>query len=493
MSSLDEKEIKKVVWDIFGVFRGRLDTIRSLDYILSLIFIKYVSDLKCDIDINRVTDNDYILKELLSDIPDDMSFYSIYSGNDRDGIGERINTALHFYDETIFQALYKCDGMIFNDIDFTSERLGSRKDRNVFLNELMHVLSNREFKFTNYNNGTERIRVICSILFEKMASEAGLRVAEFYTPHGVSALLSELVLPKEGDSIYDPACGTGSLLLSAIHKIPYIEKHHNYNLYGQERIKSSWNIAYINMFLHGIYSCQIKLGDVFLNPQFQDSNGALKQFDIVLSNPPFSMPNWGHEEALSDRFGRFKLGVPPQSKADYAFILHMIASMKEDTGRMAVIVPHGVLFRGANEALIRKNLIKENLLDAVIGLPVRLFLSTNIPTAILIFRKKRTDSKILFIDSTNFFENSKGRNFISAEIIDKILEVFHKRNDVDNFSHIASLNEIESNDYNLNITRYIKRTNETQDIDVYSLIDEQQRLQAELYSLEEEMKSFIDY
>ncbi|WP_261370162.1 type I restriction-modification system subunit M [Yersinia bercovieri] len=493
MSIVDEKETKKIISDIFSIFRGRLDAIQCLDYILSLIFLKYISDLICDINEDRVSDNDLRLKEFLSNVPKGMSFYSISSGINHGGIGERINTALSFYDEAIFQSLYKCDGAIFSDIDFTSDRLGPRRGRDAFLSELMHIFHSREFQFNYYNDGADRINLICSILFEKTASEAGLRGGDFYTPHGVSALLSELVSPKAGDSIYDPACGTGSLLLSAVQKIPDIEKCQSHNVYGQEIIKASWNISYINMFLHGVYSCKIKWGDVFQNPQFKNSKSELAKFDVVLSNPPFSMSNWGNEEALSDRFGRFAMGVPPQSKADYAFILHMIASLKDHTGRMAVVVPHGVLFRGANEALIRTNLIKENLLDAVIGLPERLFLSTNIPTAILIFRKNKMDSNVLFIDSTTIFENSKGRNYITDEHIKRILEAFHERQDICNISHVACLSEIKNNDYNLNITRYVKRAEEMQDIDLYSLIDKQEELLAELHYLEKEMKSYIGY
>ncbi|WP_192072960.1 N-6 DNA methylase [Pantoea agglomerans] len=493
MSIVDDKEIKNVVWDIFSVYRGSLDAIQFLDYILSLLFLKYVSDLMCDIHEDRVIDHDFKLKHLLSNAPENMSFNSIYSDiNDR-GIGERINAALCYYDEAIFQKLYKCDRDVFSDIDFTSDKLGPRKEREAFLSELMHVLNSRVFQFNSNNNGHDRIKSICGVLFEKVASDAGLRGGGFYTPYGVSVLLSKLITPVSGDSIYDPACGTGSLLLRAMQEISYANQSQHYKLYGQEILKSSWNVAYINMFLHGVYSCSIKWGDVLLDPQFHDAKGELEKFDVVLSNPPFSLSNWGYDEALRDKFGRFALGIPPQSKADYAFILHMIASMKDKTGRMALVAPHGVLFRGASEALIRENLIKENLLDAVIGLPERLFLSTNIPTVILIFKKNRNDSNVLFIDSTMFFLKSKGRNYLTVENIEQISGIYHKRHDVENISRVVSFSEIKGNDYNLNITRYVKRKEKTQDIDLYSLIYEQEKLQEELRSLEKEMKLYIHF
>lgn len=495
MSVVDDKEIKKAILDIFSISSRRLglDTILFFDYILALIFLKYISDLLKDIKQDKIIVHNSKLKKLLSNAPENVSFYSIYDDVSYEGIGERINAALRFYDETVFYTLYKCDELIFNNIDFSSDRLGLRRDRDVFLKELMHVMSSTGLQFDEYSNGKERIKLVCSVLFEKVASEAGPRGGDFYTPHGVCELLSELVLPVAEDSIYDPACGTGSLLLSAIQKMPDKGKCQNYKVYGQDIMKSSWRITYINMFLHGVYSCQIKSGDVFLNPQFQDSSGELQKFDVVLSNPPFSMSNWGYEEVLNDRFGRFSLGMPPQSKADYAFILHMISSLKDDTGRMAVVVPHGVLFRGANEALIRMNLINGNLLDAVIGLPNRLFLSTSIPTAILVFKKNKMNTNILFIDSTMFFDKTKGRNYITDEHIKKIFNVFHERQYVENISYVACLDEIRDNDYNLNVTRYVKSVDEPQDIDIYSLIDEQEKLKAELYTLEKEMKYHIDY
>lgn len=493
MSIVDDKELKKVVWDIFSGYRGSLDAIQFLDYMLSLLFLKYVSDFMCDIHGDKVIDDDLKLKELLSDTPENMSFNSICSGvNDR-GIGERINAALCYYDEAIFQKLYKCDRDIFSDIDFTSDKLGPRKERETFLSDLMHLLNSRVFQFNSYNNGPDKIKSICGVLFEKVASDAGLKGGGFYTPYGVSVLLSKLITPGPGDSIYDPACGTGSLLLRAMQEISYGNQSQDYKLYGQEILKSSWNVAYINMFLHGVYSCSIKWGDVLLDPQFHDFKGELEKFDVVLSNPPFSVSNWGYEEALRDKFGRFSLGVPPQSKADYAFILHMIASMKDKTGRMALVAPHGVLFRGASEAFIRENLIKENLLDAVIGLPERLFLSTSIPTVILIFKKNKNDSNVLFVDSTMFFLKSKGRNCLTGENIEQISDIYHKRHDMENLSRVVSYSEIKDNDYNLNITRYVKRKEETQDIDLYSLIDEQEKLQAELRSLEKEMKLHIHF
>ena len=493
MIKVNEKEIKEIVGEVLNVFRGRLDTTSSFYYILPLIFLKYISDLNYKMKRDGVAYEHSRIKEVLSNVPEDMSFYSIYSDIREGSIGERINRALHFYDDVIFHSFYKCDGSIFNDIDYTSDRLGSRKDRDVLLSDLLHALNSEAFQFNNYDNGTPSIELICKVLFEKIAFETNARGSDFYTPYSVSALLSELVLPLEGDSIYDPACGSGSLLLSTIQKIPNGNKLQDYKVYGQEILKSSWNISYINMFLHGVYECEIKWGDVFINPQFRDHKGELEKFDVVVSNPPFSVSNWGYEEASRDRFGRFALGMPPQSKADYAFILHMIASMKDHTGRMAVVVPHGVLFRGANEALIRQNLIKKNLLDAVIGLPERLFASTNIATVILIFRKNKVDSNVLFKDSTMLFENSKGRNYITDENIKKISDVFHERQGLDNFSHVACLSEIEANDYNLNITRYVKRTEKVQSMDLYSLIYEQNKLQEELSFLEKEMKSYIRF
>jgi type I restriction enzyme M protein len=264
-----------------------------------------------------------------------------------------------------------------------------------------------------------------------------------------------------------------------------------YALYGQEAIGSTWALAKMNMFLHGEDNHRIEWGDTLRNPKLLDGDGLLKHFDIVVANPPFSLEKWGHEAADADKYKRFRRGIPPRTKADYAFILHMIETMKPGSGRMAVVVPHGVLFRGAAEGKIRKLLIDENLLDIVIGLPEKLFYGTGIPAAVLVFRKKKTDDKVLFIDASREYQDGKNQNILRAQDLQKILDHATARQSADKYAYLASPAEIAENDYNLNIPRYVDTFEEEEEIDLMAVRREREQLKAELAVLEEKMAAYL--
>jgi type I restriction enzyme M protein len=222
-----------------------------------------------------------------------------------------------------------------------------------------------------------------------------------------------------------------------------------------------------------------------------DENGGLKHFDIVVANPPFSLEKWGIEAAESDPYGRFRRGLPPKTKGDYAFILHMIETMKPKTGRMAVVVPHGVLFRGSSEGRIRQKLIEENLLDSVIGLPEKLFYGTGIPAAILVFRKDKIDANVLFIDASREFKSGKNQNQLSDENIAKVIETYKQRETSDKYSYLASLGEIQENDFNLNIPRYVDTFEEEEDIDLMAVQADRKNIEAEIATLNEQMDGYL--
>ncbi|PKG63455.1 type I restriction endonuclease subunit M, partial [Psychrobacter sp. Choline-02u-13] len=217
----------------------------------------------------------------------------------------------------------------------------------------------------------------------------------------------------------------------------------------------------------------------------------LLQFDVVTANPPFSLDKWGHEDASSDPYGRFHRGVPPKTKGDYAFISHMIETLKPSTGRMGVVVPHGVLFRASSEGKIRQQLIEENLLDTVIGLPEKLFFGTGIPAAILLFKKNKTDDTVLFIDASNEFKSGKNQNQLTEDNIAKVIETYRSRESVDKYAYLASFDEIKENDFNLNIPRYVDTFEEEAEIDLDAVRTERLELKAELESLESEMAGFL--
>jgi type I restriction enzyme M protein len=264
-----------------------------------------------------------------------------------------------------------------------------------------------------------------------------------------------------------------------------------YALYGQEAIGSTWSLAKMNMFLHGEDNHKIEWGDTIRNPKLLDKNGDLMLFDIVTANPPFSLDKWGHDEAEHDKFSRFRRGVPPKTKGDYAFILHMIETLKPQ-GRMGVVVPHGVLFRGSSEGKIRKQLIDENLLDAVIGLPEKLFYGTGIPAAILIFNKDKSDTSTLFIDASREFKAGKNQNLLTDENISKIVETYRNNTSIDKYAYVASLEEIEENDYNLNIPRYVDTFEEEEEIDLMAVRAEREQLKAQMAELETEMAKYLE-
>jgi len=248
----------------------------------------------------------------------------------------------------------------------------------------------------------------------------------------------------------------------------------------------------MNMFLHGEDNHIIKWGDTLRNPRLLNKDESLKHFDVVVANPPFSLDKWGHEAAENDPHGRYRRGIPPKTKADYAFILHMIETMKPRTGRVGVVVPHGVLFRGSSEGKIRKKLIEENLLDAVIGLPEKLFYGTGIPAAILVFKKTKADNNVLFIDASREYDDGKNQNHLSRAHLDKILATYQARENVDKYAYLASLDEIKENDFNLNIPRYVDTFEEEEEIDLETVRKERTELKKQLAEIEKQMDGYLE-
>ena len=400
--ALKQEAINKAVWNACDTFRGTVDPSIYKDYVLTMLFLKYLSDVWQD-HYNEYQkqhgDHPELIKELLRNerfvLPKSANFYSLYKKRFEAGNGERIDKALHAIEDGNGAKLRDGDHGVFQDISFNSNRLGDEAQKNDILRHLLEDFAKEELDLRPSRVGKlDIIGNAYEFLIERFAASAGKKAGEFYTPAEVSELIAELVQPREGDSICDPACGSASLLMKCARQIrARYQGSRKYQLYGQEAIGSTWALAKMNMFLHGEDNHIIKWGDTLRNPRLLDSDDSLLHFDVVVANPPFSLEKWGYESAEKDKFGRFHRGLPPRTKGDYAFILHMIDTLKPRTGRMGVVVPHGVLFRGAAEGRIRRQLVEENLLDAVIGLPEKLFFGTGIPAAILIFRKKKADQK----------------------------------------------------------------------------------------------------
>jgi type I restriction enzyme M protein len=494
-AAVSQDAINSAVWNACDTFRGTVDPGIYKDFVLTMLFLKYVSDVwqdHYDGYKKQYGDHPELIAEMLKSerfvLPADASFYALHNQRHSPGNGERIDKALHAIEEANITKLRD----VFQDISFNSNKLGDEQQKNDILRHLLEDFHKPALDLRPSRVGQlDVIGNAYEFLIKNFASTSGKKAGEFYTPPEVSTLMARLMAPQEGDEICDPTCGSGSLLMKCGRLVREGTGSRKYALYGQEAIGSTWALAKMNMFLHGEDNHRIEWGDTIRNPKLLDGNASLKHFDIVVANPPFSLEKWGFEGADTDKFSRFRRGVPPRTKGDYAFILHMIETMKPGTGRMAVVVPHGVLFRGAAEGRIRQKLIDENLLDVVIGLPEKLFYGTGIPAAVLVFRKNKTDEKVLFIDASRDFEAGKNQNVIRNTDLQRIVDTVRARHGVTKYAYLASKAEIEENDFNLNIPRYVDTFEEEVAIDLMAVRKERDQLKAELASLEAQMAVYL--
>lgn len=487
-----QDEINNTIWKACDTFRGTIDPSEYKNYILVFLFFKYLSDVhrKHEEELReQYGDNEILIKRKLERdrfvLPDGASFYDIKRARAerQTDLGDRINKAL----EAIETAnKLKLEG-VFRDIDFNSEtNLGETKERNRRLEHLIDDFSDpkldfRRFIDTDENGKEDVIGNAYMYLISKFASDAGKKGGEFYTPSEVSLLLAKLLDPQPGERIYDPTIGSGSLAITVADEVhnPDGSPSNDFAIYGQENNAATWALAKMNMFLHGIDGATIERGDTITNPKLKEGDQLMK-FDVVVANPPFSLKKWGHEAVQHDQYKRFRYGLPPKSKGDFAFILHMIASAREGAGRVGVIVPHGVLFRGGAEGRIRQKLIEANLLDGVIGLPEGMFFGTGIPAAILLFKKSRSTQDVLFIDASQEYDDRDTQNRLRIDDIKKIVSAYKGYESIDKYAYLASLDEINGNEFNLNIPRYVDTFEEEKPIDLKAV-------QEEILSLEEQL------
>lgn len=507
-AKIDQKDINNAAWSACDTFRGVVDAGQYKDYILVMLFLKYISDVwkdhyekyrkqygDDDTRIRRKLERERFvlpfaeLKDHESGTVEDRFLADYYSLHERRGsanIGELINIVLDAIEEA---NKAKLDG-VFRNIDFNSEsNLGKTKDRNRRLKMLLEDFAKPQLDMSPSRVSEDVIGNTYLFLIERFATDAGKKAGEFYTPFQVSQLVARLARPKPGDRICDPACGSATLLIEAARVVG----DRNFALFGMEVNGSTWALARMNMFLHSFDSARIEWCNTLTSPALVE-NDRLMKFNVVVANPPFSLDKWGAEEAESDRYNRFWRGVPPKSKGDYAFISHMIESALEKEGRVAVVVPHGVLFRGAAEGRIRQALIEENLLDAVIGLPGNLFQTTSIPVAILVFdrsreaggdNEKRKD--VLFIDASRDYVPGKNQNALSEAHLERILSTYRNRKAVEKYAYVASFAEIKENDFNLNIPRYVDTFEEEAEIDIDAVQNEIDVIEKELAEVRAQM------
>lgn len=498
-----QEQINSVLWQAADTFRGKIDSSTYKDYILTMLFIKYLSDSykeKVEEYTERYNGDEQRIQRALSRerfvLDEKSTFDYLYSKRNDPEIGEIINKALERIEN---ENAGKLRG-VFRNIDFNSEAvLGKSKERNAMLRSLLEDFNQLSLKPSQLGN-EDIVGNAYQYMIGLFASDAGKKGGEFYTPAEVSELLARLVKPQENDRIYDPTCGSGSLLLKVAKQVP----SKKVAIYGQERNGQTHSLALMNMYLHGIDDAKIEWGDTLANPLHLE-DGKLMKFQVIVANPPFSLDKWAmgfagegtndkkfKMEASLDPHRRFEWGVPPSSKGDYAFVQHMLYSLAEN-GRMATILPHGVLFRGASEGKIRKQIIDLNLLDAVIGLPENLFFGTGIPACIMVFRKDRTRKDVLFIDASGEgnYEKGKNQNKLREQDIQKIVETYEKRETIDKYSYVATLDEIKENDYNLNIPRYVDTFEEEEPVDMEAVKQNIADIKKELQEVEAQMEKYL--
>lgn len=491
----NQTDLNNILWDAADSSRTSVDAGIYKDYALTMLFFKYISDKSkkqhAEYAERYGADEDRIASKMKQDrfyLPPNTDFDYIYAKKEEDNIGEEINKVLHRIEET---NKAKLEGVF--SVDFNSESiLGKQAQRNKMLRHLIDDF----YKIDLSDADEDIIGNSYMYLIERFGADAGKKAGEFFTVKSVAKLVAMLAQPKPGDRIADPAMGSGGLLLLAGEEVEK-QGSNNYALYGQESTGSTFQLARMNMFLHGKDSAYLEWGDTLNNPQLVE-NDKLMKFDVCVANPPFSLKKWGAENADSDKYNRFWRGVPPKDKGDYAFITHMVETAKPKSGRVSVIVPHGVLFRSGAEGKIREALLRENIVDAVIGLPAGLFQTTGIPVAILILDRSReeggknADKKdVLFIEASKEFKAGKAQNTLTQDNIDKIYATYVERNDVDKFAHVASLDEIKENDFNLNITRYVDTFVEEAEIDIATNLAELEKLNPELQRLESQMNDYL--
>jgi len=561
---ITQKDINDAVWKACDTFRGSIDPSVYKDYVLTMLFLKYLSDVHDDKmegylkkyngdteRAKRATQHERFI------VPEHSHFKYLYDHRNEANIGELINIALTDLEEANREKLYSEDGAgIFQNIDFNSSKLGEPKDKNQRLKTLLIDFKSDKLDLRpSHLDGNDIIGGAYMFLIENFASDAGKKAGEFFTPKEVSTLIAKLTKSKPGSRICDPTCGSASLLIKAGEEVG----SDNFSLYGQEANGSTWALAVMNMFLHGFDNATIRWGDTIRNPKLKEGDQLMK-FDTVVANPPFSLDKWGKVEDKdgdkttisydpeTDKYNRFWRGVPPKSKGDWAFISHMLETLNEH-GKAGVVVPHGVLFRGSSEGKIRRKTIEENLLEAVIGLPANLFFGTGIPAAILVFNKQKTSNNFLFIDASKHYESAKNQNKLRGSDIERIVgtyELFrsYERGDTNyemleksgdwkvekeylihlpsqskllkseleilnstsptsefkshtsylispKYSYVATAQEIQENDFNLNIPRYVDTFEEEPEVDIAAVQQEIDKLEDELKTVQAEMDIYL--
>ena len=483
-------QLKQFLWKSADILRGKIDSSDYKKYIFGLLFYKRISDM-WDEEYKKVLEEYHDEEIARADhnhkfqVPKDCRWDVIQK--QAEGIGHKLNT---IFDKLTNANSPKLD-KIFDDLDFAN------KDK--FPNETIQKLINHfsEHNFGDTYISSDLLGDAYEYLIEQFAADAGKKGGEFYTPREVERVIINILKPHEKDHIYDMAVGSGGFLLEAYHYLrdqAGEKKARSLYLYGQEINLSTYAIAKINMFLHGLDSADIQRGDTLADPKFLNPDGSLKTFDICVANPPYSVSEWEYEKFRSDKHGRITgYEMPPAKKADYAFVLHMIKSMNEN-GRAGIVLPHGVLFRSGAEGRIREQFIKNDLIEAIIAIPPKLFYGTGIPAAIVIFNKNKPENhknKIIIIDAEHDFEEGKNQNRLRKKDIEKIVSAFEGYRDIEKYARVVNIKELAENEYNLNVRRYVENSEDEVIVDVKEVWNELKEIEKEREVVDKKVEGYL--
>ncbi|MBA3945815.1 MAG: SAM-dependent DNA methyltransferase [Herpetosiphonaceae bacterium] len=485
LAEIDLSALESHLWEAANILRGPVDASDFKTYIFPLLFFKRISDVY-DEEVQQA------LAEAGGDFPENHRFQIPEGCHWRAvrektlHVGQALQQALHGIEQANQRTLYG----IFGDAQWTNkERLPDE-----LLCDLLDHFS--RLSLANSQVNSDILGQAYEYLIKKFADATNKKAGEFYTPRSIVRLMINILDPRPGDTIYDPACGTGGMLLEAVHHVAEQDGSTRSlwgKLFGQEKNLTTSSIARINLFLHGIEDFHIERGDTLRAPVFT-RNDQLATFDCVIANPPFSLDKWGDELWMSDRYGRNFAGLPPKTSGDYAWVQHMITSMAAKSGRMAVVVPHGVLFRMGAEGTIRRNILERDLLEAVIGLGPNLFYGTGLAACILVFRQqKQADHKhkLLMIDASRLFKKGRNQNTLEPTHVEQIFDWYRSWEDVPGVAKVVTLDEIEQNDWNLNIPRYVEAVVPDETISVEQAVAHLRSALEEAYAAEDRLAELL--
>lgn len=477
------QELEQYLWKAADILRGPIEVSEYKNYILTLLFYRRFSDVYCEEYLENLEKygDEKIAREKFHRfiIPTGCLWKDIRQVGTN--IGQRLNDVLG----NITKANSELEGVInrtdFNDNDRLSE------GRVIQLIEHFSKV-----KLGNKNVDPDMLGQAYEYLIKQFADTAGKKGGEFYTPKEVVRTMVKILNPDEGDEIYDPACGSGGMLVEAYYHLRQEDKDpRRLSLFGQEINVFTWAIARMNVLLHDM-EAKINQGDTFSNPKFLESDGSLNKFDIVLANPMWNQD--GYKSAMeSDQFDRFMYGIAPNSSADWGWIQHMLASLKPK-GRMGIVLDNGVLFRGGAEGKIRKKIVEKDLVESVIALPEKLFYNTGAPGCILILNKSKSmerKGKVLFIHAANDFEKLKSMNRLRDEDIEKISKTYHEFKTVDKYAKIAPIQDVEENEYNLSVTRYVDVFSEDEVVEIKEVLQELKTIEASRTEVEQKLSNYL--